>query len=205
MEKTDLKRAYKHLYAPPKAQWVEVEVPPLAYLMVDGQGSPGEAPAYFTAVEWLFSVAYPVKFLSKSELGRDYSVMPLEGLWYADDYAAFTEAGRRDEWRWTLMILQPDWITPEMVAAAIEKTRAKRDDMPDSLRLDRLHEGRALTRLHVGPFADEAPLLRELHEEVMPGRGLTFNGHHHEVYLSDPRRTAPERLRTVLRHPVRDL
>lgn len=203
MEKTDFKKMLKHLYSPSRKEWVEVNVPPMQYLMVDGQGSPGEAPEYFTAVEWLFSVSYPVKFMSKKELSRDYSVMPLEGLWYADDLSAYTESGRRDEWRWTLMILQPEWITQDMVERVIEKTVKKRDDKPASLRLEIFDEGRCLTRLHVGPFADEAPVLHHLHHELMPSLGLAFNGNHHEIYLSDPRRTAPEKLRTILRQPVK--
>ena len=202
MQKTDFKKTLKHLYAPSAKEWVEVDVPPLRYLMVDGMGSPGEAPEYFRAVEWLFSLSYPLKFMSKKELGRDYAVMPLEGLWFADDFSAYTQSGRRDEWRWTLMILQPDWITPQMVETAIEKTLAKRDDKPASLRLETFHEGRCLTKLHVGPFADEAPVLHRLHHELMPSLGLTFNGQHHEIYLSDPRKTAPEKLKTVLRQPV---
>ncbi|HMQ57414.1 MAG TPA: GyrI-like domain-containing protein [Rhizobiaceae bacterium] len=203
MQKIDFKKTFKHLYAPPKDRWVEVDVSPLQYLMVDGQGSPGEAPEYFAAVEWLFSVSYPLKFMSKKELGRDYAVMPLEGVWFADDFSAYTQAGRRDEWRWTLMILQPEWISAGMVEKAVDKTLAKRNDKPESLRLDTLHEGRCLTKLHIGPFADEAPALHHLHHDLMPSLGLTFNGHHHEIYLSDPRKTAPEKLKTVLRQPVR--
>ncbi|MFZ1813627.1 MAG: GyrI-like domain-containing protein [Rhizobiaceae bacterium] len=203
MQKADFKKTLKHLYAPSRKEWIEVTVPPMQYLMVDGQGSPGEAPEYFAAVEWLFSVSYPVKFMSKKELQRDYAVMPLEGIWFADDMAAYTQAARRDEWRWTLMILQPDWITGEMVARAIDKALFKRDDKPASLRLEKFNEGRCLTKLHVGPFADEAPVLAHLHHELMPSLGLTFNGQHHEIYLSDPRKTAPEKLRTVLRQPVR--
>ena len=186
--------------AGPKAKGQRIRV---EGVVIDGMGSPGEAPEYFRAVEWLFSLSYPLKFMSKKELGRDYAVMPLEGLWFADDFSAYTQSGRRDEWRWTLMILQPDWITPQMVETAIDKALAKRDDKPASLRLETFHEGRCLTRLHIGPFADEAPVLHRLHHELMPSLGLTFNGNHHEIYLSDPRKTAPEKLKTVLRQPVR--
>ncbi len=203
MQKIDFKKEYKAFYAPSAKEWVEVDVPPMQYLMVDGQGSPGEAAEYFAAVEWLFSVSYPLKFMSKKELQRDYAVMPLEGIWFADDFSSFTKAGRRDEWRWTLMILQPDWITREMVERAIDRTLAKRHDKPESLRLETFLEGRCLQKLHVGPFADEAPVLAHLHHELMPSLGLTFNGDHHEIYLSDPRKTAPEKLRTVLRQPVK--
>ncbi len=204
MQKVDFKKTLKALYAPSKNEWTEVDVPTLQYLMVDGKGSPGEAPEYFTAVEWLFSVSYPLKFMSKNALELDYAVMPLQGIWWADDMNAFTQTGRRDEWCWTLMILQPDWITLEMVEQAIAKTLAKRNDKPSTLRLETVHEGRCLTKLHVGPFADEAPVLAHLHYELMPSLGLAFNGHHHEIYLSDPRKTVPEKLRTVLRQPVRN-
>ena len=207
MQKTDFKKTLKTLYAPSKNEWTEVDVPPLQYLMVDGKGSPGEAPEYFTAVEWLFSVSYPLKFMSKKILGRDYAVMPLQGIWWADDMNAFTQTGRRDEWCWTLMIMQPDWITQEMaediIKQAEDKRKGKSGPRPDTLRLETLHEGRCLTKMHVGPFADEAPVLAHLHHELMPSLGLAFNGHHHEIYLSDPRKTAPQKLRTVLRQPVR--
>jgi hypothetical protein len=128
MDKIDLRKTLKHLYAPSAKEWIAIDVPPMQFLMVDGKGSPGEALEYSIAVEWLFSVSYPVKFMSKRELDRDYAVMPLEGIWFADDFSAFTQPGRRDEWRWKLMILQPEWITQDMIDLAIEKTLAKRDD-----------------------------------------------------------------------------
>ncbi len=202
MLKIDLKKTFKSHYAPPKDKWVEINVPPQQYLMVDGAGSPGEAPEYFRAVEWLYSLSYPLKFMSKKELERDYTVMPLEGIWWAEDMDAFTQPGRRDEWQWTLMILQPDWITLDMLNRAIQKTLEKRDDKPPSLRLEKFHEGRCLQKLHVGPFADEAPVLAQLHHELMPSLGFTFNGNHHEIYLSDPRKSPPEKLRTILRQPI---
>ncbi|MCB1422492.1 MAG: GyrI-like domain-containing protein [Nitratireductor sp.] len=202
MQKTDFKKELKPLYSPAKKDWVEVEVPPLTYLMVDGQGSPGEAPEYAHAVQWLFSVSYPLKFLSKKELQRDYAVMPLEGLWWADDMEAFID-GKREEWRWTMMILQPEWITIELLDRAISKAVQKLGEPPASLRLETLEEGRCLQILHVGSYADEAPVLHRLHHDVMPARGQTFNGKHHEIYLSDPQRVPPEKLKTILRQPVR--
>ncbi|GAA1059943.1 GyrI-like domain-containing protein [Agromyces bracchium] len=204
-EKYDVKRAHRELYAPSSKDFVLVEVPPMQYLAVDGHGDPNTTPAYAEAVEALFGVAYAVKFASKKGLGRDFTVAPLEGLWWADDPSAFA-ANDRAAWNWTMLIAQPDWIDEAAVAAGVEATRAKGRGSPslDALRLMRLTEGMSAQILHLGPFADEAPTLARLHHEWMPKHGLTFNGPHHEVYLSDPRRTAPEKLRTVLRQPVRE-
>jgi hypothetical protein len=207
--KYDVKRAHRELYAPSAKAFAVVEVPPMRYLAIDGRGDPNTAPAYAAAVEALFGVAYAVKFASKRELGRDFAVAPLEGLWWADDHGAFV-ARDKASWNWTMLIHQPEWIDEQAVAAAVEATRAKAlakradpDAALDRLRLERLDEGRAVQILHVGSYDDEAPTLARLHDEWMPQHGLTFNGPHHEVYLSDARRTAPEKLRTVLRQPVR--
>ncbi|WP_234660974.1 GyrI-like domain-containing protein [Agromyces marinus] len=201
--KYDVKKAHRGLYAPGAGDFVLVDVPPMQYLAVDGHGDPNTAPQYGIAVEALFGTAYAVKFASKRMSGRDFVVAPLEGLWWADDPASFS-ARRKDEWSWRLLIHQPDWIDQAAVAAAVEATRAKRENPAlDRLRLERLHEGQSAQILHVGPYDAEAPTLARLHDEWMPGRGLTFAGPHHEIYLSDARRTAPERLRTVLRQPVR--
>ncbi|WP_353808766.1 GyrI-like domain-containing protein [Agromyces sp. SYSU T00194] len=202
-EKYDVKRAHRELYAPSARDWALVDVRPMRYLAIDGQGSPGAGDEYLEALEALYPVAYAAKFASKRESGRDFVVAPLEGLWWADDPTAFTR-GDRDAWKWTLLIHQPGWIDETAIDAAIDAARAKRDsDALDRLRLQVIEEGRSAQILHRGPFADEAPTLARLHDEWMPAHGLAFNGPHHEVYLSDPRRTAPEKLRTVLRQPVR--
>ena len=204
MQKTDFKKTLKHLYAPSAKEWVEVDVPPLQYLMVDGMGSPGEAPEYFRAVEWLFSLSYPLKFMSKKELQKDYAVPPLEGLWWADDMASFLN-GDKDSWKWTMMIMQPDWITPEMFAAATDKARGKMGEPPASLRLETYDEGLSVQIMYVGAYADEGPTIARLHNEFLPENGLAETGHHHEIYLGDPRRIAPDKLKTVIRQPVRRL
>jgi len=201
-DKIDFKKIHKALYAPPAGRFVEVEVPPLTYLMVDGTGDPNTANSYQAAVEWLYSVSYPLKFASKKELGRDYAVMPLEGLWWADDMSTFLTRDKA-KWSWTMMILQPDWITREMVDAATEKASEKLGTRPASLRLESLEEGLSVQTLHIGSYDDEGPVLARLHDEYLPRHGLVETGHHHEIYLGDPRRTAPERLRTILRQPVR--
>ena len=197
MTKFDVKKELRTLYAPRAGDWAFVDVAPQQFLMVDGHGDPNTSPLYPAAVEALYGLSYSIKFASKAA-GRDFVVAPLEGLWHSDVADAFV-LGDRTLWRWTMMIAQPDWITPQAVDAA---RTAKKITAP---RLERLNEGRALQILHAGPYADEAPTLARLHNEVMPQHGVTFNGRHHEVYLGDPRRVAPEKLRTVLRQPVRGL
>lgn len=202
MEKIDFKKTMKALWQPPAGRFVLVEVPRMQFAMVDGKGDPNTAPAYARAVEWLYSVSYPLKFMSKKELGRDYTVPPLEGLWWADDMTSFLTRDK-GAWSWTMMIMQPDWITPRMFDAAVEKAVAKRGDAPQTPRLEAFEEGLCVQTLHVGSYDDEGQVLRRLHEEFLPENGLVETGHHHEIYLSDPRKVAPEKLRTVLRQPVR--
>lgn len=181
-----------------------IDVPDLQYLMIDGHGDPN-TPAYGAAVTALYPVAYTLKFASKKNLGRDYVVMPLEGLWWADRMDAFTTARDKAAWDWTLMIMVPDWITAGMLGDAVEQLGSKeRPERLDDVRLESLSEGRCVQALHVGSFDDEAELLRHMHEEFVPGHGLTMVGKHHEIYLSDPRRVEPAKLRTILRQPVAD-
>lgn len=212
-EKYDVKREQRQLYTASTKEFTIVDVPPMRYLAVDGHGDPNTASAYRDAVEALFGVAYSVKFAGKKAHGRDFVVAPLEGLWWADDQGVFV-ARDKAEWNWTMLIAQPDWIDVDAVGAAIDAVRAKNPKQStdaatapnpalDLLRLEHLHEGPSAQILHLGSYDDEAPTLARLHDEWMPQHGLTFNGLHHEVYLSDARRTAPEKLRTVLRQPVR--
>lgn len=202
---TDLK---KHLpsYAARRGRFDVITVPPLSYLMIDGHGDPNTAPAYADALATLYPVAYTLKFLSRNELGRDHVVMPLEALWWSDDMASFTSARDKSTWSWTVMILTPDWITGEHVATAVAAVAKKRGDdgapALDRLRHGSLDEGLVVQTLHIGPYDDEGPVLEEMHEQVIPAHGLAMTGRHHEIYLGDPRRTAPERLRTILRQPV---
>lgn len=203
-DKIDLKRALKSYFSAPKSGWEEITQPAYNYLMVDGKGSPGDSAEYAGALGVLYPAAYGTKFFSKLDLGRDYAVPPLEGLWWADDPAAFTMPSRRDEWRWTMLVMLPHWIAADHVAAATKAQAKKKPELDFSkVRMEVLEEGLCLQRLHLGSYADEAPVLAQLHDEVMPQSGLTFTGHHHEIYLSDPRRTAPEKLKTVLRQPVK--
>jgi len=201
-EKTDVKTTLDS-YRARRGRFRLVDVPDLRYLMVDGHGDPNTSPAFTEAVETLYPVAYAVKFASKRELGRDYVVPPLEGLWWAEDMETFTAARDKTRWDWTLMMLVPDGIGPDVVAAAIERVGAKaRPARLDDLRLETLSEGLCVQTLHVGSFDDEAGVLDRMHHEFVPENGLRMVGTHHEIYLSDFRRVAPEKRRTILRQPV---
>lgn len=183
-----------------------VEVPALQYLMVDGHGDPNTSPAYAEAIEALYPVAYSLKFASARELGQDYVVPPLEGLWWADDMDSFTRARDKSRWHWTMMLMVPDALDRGMFHASVAKVAAKkgsgRPARLDEVRLESLDEGTCVQTLHVGSFDDEAATLRRMHEEFIPEAGMTMSGHHHEIYLSDVRRVAPAKLRTILRQPV---
>jgi len=201
MDKIDFKKTLDS-YQAKRGVFRLVEVPPLHYLMIDGHGDPNTSLAFAEAIETLYPIAYKLKFASKQGLGRDYVVPPLEGLWWADDMDAFSNRDK-SQWDWTLLLLVPDWIDQAMVDAAVEQVAAK--DPPARLgdvRFDLLDEGLCVQTLHVGSFDDEGPVLQKLHEEFIPNQGLTPTGHHHEVYFSDFRRTAPDKLRTLLRQPV---
>jgi hypothetical protein len=202
----DVKRELRALYAPKNRDWELLEVPPQRFLAVDGHGDPNTAEAYVDAVEALYSVAYTVKFASKGA-GRDLVVGPLEGLWYADDASVFS-ARNKAAWSWTMLISQPDWVGDaeihQAITAAGAKAVAKKKPLPalDLVRIERLDEGLSAQLLHLGSYDDEAPALARLHGEVLREAGLVERARHHEVYLSDPRRVAPEKLRTVVRQPV---
>ena len=198
MEKVDVKKTQKPLYSGRKGVWERLDVPPMTFLAVDGQGNP-DGPDYAAAIGALYPLAYGLKFQAKAA-GADFVVPPLEALWWAEDPTAFV-GGRRDEWHWRAMIRIPVPVTDAMVAAAHEKARGKSDALDRVQQIEEA-EGDCLQTLHVGPYSDEAPVLADLHDRVMPGMGLTFGKPHHEIYLSDPRRVAPEKLRTILRQPV---
>ena len=201
--RVDLKKDLPHLYRPGTGDFVEVDVPPTDYLAVDGHGDPNTAPDYRTALEILYTAAYSVRAALRARTGDDFVVGPMEGLWTSADPGAFS-GRRKDEWDWTMLIPLPDQVADDDVAEGLAAGRRKKPDLPwDRLGRRTLHEGRCLQILHVGSFEDEGPTLARLHEEVMPTRGLTFAGPHHEIYLGDARRVAPERMRTVLRQPVR--
>lgn len=202
MDKVDFKKALD-TYQAPRGEFRIVDVPDMQYLMVEGHGDPNDSRAFTDAIEALYPVAYKLKFASKRVLGRDYVVPPLEGLWWAEDMDSFTVERDKSRWDWTLMLMVPSWIDQAMFDAALEQAAAKgRPARLDDVRLETLSEGSCAQTLHVGSFDEEAELLTQMHEEFIPGRGLRMTGKHHEIYLSDFRRVAPEKQRTIIRQPV---
>jgi len=202
MEKVDLKKRLPDYFAVSANEFSLVRLPPCHYLMVDGEGDPNTSPDYEQAIELLYGASYTLKFLSKKEGLLDYVVPPLEGLWWADDVQTF-EAGDKSSWKWTMMIMVPPQVPESLVVKSLEDFHIKKPGAPISrIRYESLNEGLVVQILHVGPYDAEGPTLARLHEEFMPDNSLTFNGKHHEVYLGDVRRTAPERLKTILRQPV---
>lgn len=203
MKKLDLKKQWKELYGTKAGVIVAVDVPPLRYLMVDGAGDPNTSKAFQEAIEALYSLSYTLKFsLKKSPRAIDYGVMPLEGLWWADDPRLFHEADK-SRWKWTAMIVQPDVIGKAEIEAAFDQVRKKKNPAAlERVRFEALTEGPSAQVLYLGPFSDEGPTIQRMHEFIHAA-GKELHGKHHEIYLSDPRRTAPEKLRTILRQPMR--
>lgn len=203
VEKIDLKKQFKHLYSPTKAGKIEmVDVPPLNFLMVEGKGDPNTALEYQNAVQSLYSLSYTLKFSLKFKEGIDYTVMGLEGLWWAQDMGDFINA-KKDSWLWNAMIMQPDFITPEHVEQARQDV-VKKKEVPgiEKAHLEKFHEGLSAQVLYLGPYADEGPTIADVHSFIGE-QGCVLSGKHHEIYLSDPRRVPPERLKTVIRQPMR--
>lgn len=200
MAKVDLKKELRELYTAPREP-VAVDVPPLSYLMVDGSGYPGDNPEYQAAVEVLYGMAYTLKFkLKRGPMALDYAVMPLEGLWWAEDMEVFL-MDRKGEWLWTSLLMQPKEVTQDLFGEAREELGRKKD--PPALpkvRLEVYEEGPSAQVLHLGPYSEEGPVIEALHAFIEEG-GHRPRGKHHEIYLGDPRRTAPERLRTIIRQP----
>jgi hypothetical protein len=199
--KIDLKKEFKHLYSPPSDQIILVTVPGMNYLKVDGMGNPNTTPAFQQAIETLFTVSYTLKFMIKKAKAIDYVVTPLEGLWWVDDMNSFS-VENKDEWKWTLMIMQPEEVTPAFVQEAIQQLAGKKPLISFSdVRFEPCMEGLSAQTLHIGPYCDEGPTIAGLHRFIHEN-GYKLRGKHHEIYLSDPRRTKPEKLRTILRQPV---
>jgi len=198
--KVDLKKTLPS-YAARRGRIDLIDVPPLRYLAADAVGAPDDD-SFMSAVEALYPFAYALKFASKIDRGRDYVVPPLEALWWADDMAAFTSERDPSQWLSTAMILVPEWIDDELLEAARAKAGTKvAADQLARVRVETLEEGRCAQTLHVGPFSEEGPVIEAMHRAIADA-GLQLAGKHHEIYLGDPRRTAPERLRTILRQPA---
>jgi len=210
MEKLDFKKLYKDLFAAKVDKVTEVTVPKLPLLMIEGTGDPNGA-EFAEAVGALYSLSYTLKFWSKKHAApagwREFGVAPLEGLWWVEgaDAGPMSMNAPRDRWRWRAMIMQPEFITPELVDAVRAEAATKKPESAAAMarvRLEYFEEGRSVQIMHVGPYADEMPNVMKL-TDYMAEHGLASNGLHHEIYLGDPRRVAPDKLKTILRHPVK--
>ena len=199
--KIDYKRELGELYAPGKEPAI-VEVPELNFLMIDGHGDPNSAPAYSEAIEALYTLSYTAKFaLKRSPAGLDFTVMPLEGLWWTPDMASFSTA-EKSAWDWTVMIMQPEQVSEEVFEQALQSARSKKQLAAfDRLRLESFAEGLSAQVMFIGPYAEEGPAIARLHAFIAE-QGYELAGKHHEIYLSDPRRCAPEKLKTIIRQPM---
>jgi hypothetical protein len=201
MQKIDLKKQMKHLYQASAKEVAQINVPSMNYLVVDGEGDPNTSPAYADAVEALFSVSYAAKFMvKKGPQAIDYSVMPLEGLWWADDMSKFSVEDKSN-WKWTMMIMQPSFVAEEIVDKAVSDVRQKKNSAAISkLRMETFAEGKCAQILHIGPFSEEGPTIEKVHRFI-DARGAR-TGKHHEIYLSDIRKAAPEKWKTIIRQPM---
>ncbi|KAA0219687.1 MAG: GyrI-like domain-containing protein [Phycisphaerae bacterium] len=204
MKDADMKAKLKELYLPPADEVVLVDVPDMRYIMIDGHGAADRA-ALDHAVKWLFTVVHPIKRTVRERMGKDFVEPPLEGLWWADDIQDFI-AGNKEKLNWRMMIVyEPDWLTRGMFDDAVATAKAKLGQAPGSLRLESYHEGLSAQTMYVGPPSSEGPTIARLHREFLPAHRLTAHGRHHEIYLTDPNRVAPQKMKTVLRQPVRSV
>ena len=202
MEKIDYLKQLKHLYCPSAKKVEIVEVPQMNFLMIDGEGDPNTSQAFKDAVETLFSLSYTLKFMvKKGETGVDYGVLPLQALWWSDDMSAFI-TGNKDIWKWTAMIMQPEFITPALVEEATKEVQRKKKLGSLALvRFEAFKEGKAAQILHIGPFSEEGPTIEKVHAFIENNCSRRI-GKHHEIYLSDIRRAAPEKWKTIVRQPM---
>ena len=200
MSKSDERRLLEELYLPPADEFVLVDVPEMRFVMIDGEGDHGSE-AFAQATRRLLSVIDPIRPFAKERMGRDYAEPPLEVLWWADDMNDFI-SGKRDKFRWRQMIVMADWVEAEMFDQALTESSERLGDPPSTLRLDRFAEGTSVQIMHVGPEEAALPTMARLHGEFLPEHQLVATGYFHEIYLSDPKRVAPKRMRTVIRQPV---
>ena len=202
MKKIDFKKELKYLYGPSAREVVEVEVPTMNFLMVDGEGDPNTSQAFSDAVEALFSVSYAIKFtVKKGNMAIDYGVMPLEGTWWAEDMSKFSVEDK-SSWKWTVMIMQPDFISEEMIDVVIAQVREKKNPVALSkMRFETFNEGKCAQILHIGPFSEEGPTVEKVHQFI--DANGERRGKHHEIYLSDIRRADPSKWKTIIRQPMK--
>ena len=200
--KVDLKKLDS--YQAKQGVFRTLTVPEYSYLAVDGEGDPNTSKAFAAAIETLYPLAYSLKFMSKKELDKDYSVPPLEGLWWATDMSVFADNPDKSKWKWTLLLMLPEWVTEEHVENAKQSIRLKKPKLPvDTVKVIKLNEGLCVQTLYVGPYDNEGPTLQSMHHQFIPENNLQMTGKHHEIYMSDMRRTAPDKLKTILRQPVK--
>ena len=200
-EKIDLKKNWKDLYNPSKKEPLIVDIPAFNFLKVDGHGDPNTSQEFKDAVSSLYPLAYALKFAVKKRQGIDYAVMPLEGLWWCEDMKNFS-TDDKSNWDWTLMILQPEWVTSDLVDEIHQEVKRKKNPPKiDQIRFEGYHEGMVVCLMHIGPFAEEGPNIQRMHNYA-ESQGYKITGKHHEIYLNDFTKTAPERLKTILRQPV---
>jgi hypothetical protein len=207
MNKLDLKLQLKEFYSIKAGLIKVVKVPPLKFLLIDGEGYPGISQEYIDAMSTLYPICYKLKFIMKANR-KDYTVMPLEGLWWADDMSIFTnpDPNKKNNWKWTAMILQPDFISENLLKEAIEELKAKEKPLPSikKLRFETFEEGLSAQMLHIGPYSTEGPNIQKLHAHITDVEHGLFDGYkhrHHEIYLSNPQRIKPERMKTIIRQP----
>lgn len=208
MDQLDFKKSFKHLFSAPNSKAVLIDVPECQHLMVDGAGDPNNNPSFERAMQTLYGILYSLKMgwkFGKSEQPQgyvDFTVAPPEALWWMADGGDF-DMSRKQDWRWTQMIMTPDFVSKKMVDAAAEELRRKKGkDAVAPYRLERWKEGWCVQITHLGPYEAEAPTIEKMHSFARE-QGYTLHGKHHEIYLNDPRRTAPEKIKTILRQPVR--
>ena len=202
MRKIDYKKELKHLYRPSAKKVEAVDVPRMNFLMIDGKGDPNTSQEFKDAIGVLYPLSYTLKFMiKKGGIGVDYGVLPLEGLWWADDMSSFMD-DRREHWQWTLMIMQPELVTEQMVQEANAQVLKKKNPVSLPLvRFESFEEGKVAQIIHIGPFSEERPTVEKVHTFIEE-RGSQRRGKHHEIYLSDIRRTAADNLRTIIRQPM---
>jgi len=201
MPKIDLRKELRHLYQPSARQFEVVDVPAMNFLMLDGHGDPNRNPAYQEVVNALYTLAYSIKFALKPQ-GVEYTVPPLEGLWWMENMDEFSLA-TKDRWDWTMMIMQPGSVTSDLVEQVrIQAMRKKGSPMLAGIRFGAYHEGLSVQIMYIGAYADEGPTIARMHAFIKE-TGYEPGGKHHEIYLGDPRKTAPEKLKTVIRQPIK--
>ncbi len=203
MIKLDYKKDLKQFYSAKVGKPVVVQVPKMNFIMIDGSGDPNTSQEYINAIQALYPVAYTIKFTSKLKYGKDFGVMPLEGLWWTENMADFSTSDKSN-WLWRAMIMQPDVVTEGIYNQAVVQVREKKSPVAlDKVRFESYEEGRAAQVMYVGPYSGEGPTIQNLHNFISDQGGVLEKStkHHHEIYFSDPRRTDPAKLKTIIRQP----